>query len=175
MLVSDQIVNIVTKDRIDFINQNSTTNKLILLDGFPRSLEQCDYLYNLTSGTSLALRIDLARWVIVKKLLGRRKCIHCQQDFNVCDIRTDGYDMPPILPNSANCPLNPCNPQLVSRDDDTEDIIEARLQDYEDRISSITAYFVKMNAFSSFQVRRGIADTDNLIKLIESIFEFHKE
>jgi len=177
ILVPDDIVNSVASDRINFINQRSSS-KLILLDGYPRSLNQCEFLYNnatlgssssSSSSTSHALRIDLAKWIVVQKMLGRRKCIYCQQDFNICDIRIDGYDMPPILPDKATCSFHPCNPQLIARDDDTQSIIEARLQNYEDSISKITDFFIKRHLFSNFQIRRGKADTDDLILQIEKL------
>ena len=174
ILVPDTIVNKVAIDRISFINQNSSS-KLILLDGYPRSLNQCEFLHKTTMGTSHALRIDLARWVVIKKMLGRRKCINCHQDFNICDIRTDGYDMPAILPDQSTCNFHPCNPQLIARDDDTETIIEARLQSYEDSISDITDFYMKKKLFSKFEIRLGKADTNNLIKQIDSnVFGFHR-
>ena len=178
-LNSGQLVpnNIVDECMISKLTQFSQENKydIILLDGYPRTIDQCKYLYDYDIKNNLiqtkALLIDVPEWIIIDKLLGRRICTTCNGDFNICDIRHDTYDMPPILPDFKKCIFGPdkCQPNLLSRSDDTKEIIQRRLSTYNQKIHSIMEFYKNQNLFYSFNVKKGVSETNKLIELIVSI------
>ena len=111
------------------------------------------------------IHIDLAESVVKAKLLGRRECTVCKRSFNLADVMTEGYNMPAILPNPENCPLgiNNCKPVLISRKDDVPDIINKRIEVYNDETRPILEFFADRNLLTNFVVKKGISDTDDLI------------
>ena len=114
-----------------------------------------------------AIHIDLAEHVIKQKLLGRRSCANCKQSFNLADVLTDGYDMPAILPNPEKCSNGiACKPQLISRDDDTEEVISHRLDVYRQETAPLLKYFSGKGALRSFIVKKGISETNQLIDVM---------
>ena len=173
-LVPDNVADNFVVEKISQLSHEKST-EILLLDGYPRTLSQCQYLQEYSRRNNIAstkaILIDIPEWIIVKKLLGRRICSKCQGDFNICDIRQDDYDMPPILPNPNHCHFgtDACEPILISRSDDTREIIEQRLNTYNQKIMSIIDFYRTNKLFYSFTVAKGVADTDKLIKLISNI------
>lgn len=103
-LIPDRDIDIYVLKQLLTINSD-----VILLDGYPRTASQCATLNNFNSQRfspkTLAIELSVPEWVVVDKMLGRRKCVNCNSDFNICDIRRNGFDMPPILPDPATCKL----------------------------------------------------------------------
>lgn len=44
----------------------------------------------------------LNREILIEKLLGRRVCIDCGQNYNICSIHKNGYEMEPLLPKKEH-------------------------------------------------------------------------
>jgi adenylate kinase len=174
-LIPDEIINPFVKSKLSLdSNPVSSSSFVTVIDGYPRTVEQCKNMDEFTIekniASSEALLIQVAEWVVIKKMLGRRQCDNCKQNFNICDIRIDGYDMPPILPNPETCPNKSlCQPILSSRQDDTEEIIMKRLKEYNSNISSILEYYNMKNKLKIFHIKKGISDTPNIIEMILNI------
>ena len=164
-LVSDDITNALA---IHYL-ENLTSS--VILDGYPRTLAQAQFLTcqeSFFSIPTIAINIVLDKSVIVEKLLGRKICKNCGLDFNTADVWRDGFEMPAILPH-CNCPQGKnCEQELVSRADDTEEIIFRRLNDYELNAEPLLEHFRKLKCLRVFQVKRGLADTNDLIDVMLS-------
>lgn len=80
--------------------------------------------------------------------------------------------MPAILPNVMKCSLGPekckTSQHLVSRSDDTEETISTRFEVFEKSMSPILEFYRSKNLLKEFIVKKGIDDSDDLIKLIQS-------
>jgi len=100
-----------------------------LLDGFPRTQRQAELLKE--NGLDLDLVINLKQHedVIVAKLLGRRVCNGCGENYNVAEITTPGYVLPSKAPAKEGV-CDKCNAQLSTRADDEEAVIRKRLEEY---------------------------------------------
>lgn len=71
-----------------------------LLDGFPRSPEQAIMFHKKFPPFSLVVDIQLEEKYLVPKLLGRRVCTSCGNNYNIASImdEAEGVKMPPLLP-----------------------------------------------------------------------------
>lgn len=82
----------------------------------------------------LVVNLKLREDVLVEKCLGRRICNQCGKNFNLACIDAKGQNgqpdmyMPPLLPPSQ------CMPKLITRADDTEEVVKARLRIYNDMV-----------------------------------------
>lgn len=82
----------------------------------------------------LVVNLKLREDALVAKCLGRRICSDCGVNFNVACIEfkgkngnTDMY-MPPLLPPSH------CASKLITRADDTEEVVKERLRMYSEMV-----------------------------------------
>lgn len=164
-LVPDDIAfDIVMKSCKGIINDKKFSGYII--DGFPRTLHQAKLVTN-NNLISSAVNITLDKNLTIRKLLGRRVCKTCSNDFNLANIIDDGYYMPAILPNPKTCRFGEkCNPVLEIRFDDNEETIRTRFEVFDQEIHPILEHFEALNILKSFEVRRGISDADSLMKAI---------
>jgi adenylate kinase len=98
--------------------------RLVLFDGFPRSLEQVDAQLQLLKAHDrklcavIVLTLDLA--VSIRRLSGRRICAQCGALYNV-------WSNPPCRDGACD----KCGGQLVQRGDDREELVRHRFKTYE--------------------------------------------
>ena len=116
-LVSDDIVNEIVKDKL------KTTNRF-LLDGYPRTLEQAQFLAEV-SPLDYIFALNVRKEILVERLSGRRMCSkvkdpNCKGMFHV-------LFTPPKIEGYCNL----CGSDLYQRKDDNPEIIEKRLSSYE--------------------------------------------
>lgn len=164
-LLPDEMVNEIMSSSLKAFDPM----KVIIVDGFPRTLSQAKYLDEHHKSFKV-IKFDLDKTVTVNKLLGRRTCVTCNANLNVCDIRRDGFEMPAILPDKHNCRLDiksNCSPKLICRSDDTSETILNRFKIYEEEITPIVKYYSSRNLLKEFIVRKGEKDIDHIIRLME--------
>ena len=131
-------------------------NEGIILDGFPRNITQLEK-FNEKYSISLVINCILDEEILIEKLLGRRTCLNCGKAYNICTILKRGYDMPAILPKKEGvCDL--CQGKLVSRSDDTEEIIKRRMKIYNQNTEILLKYYKKLNLVVDFIPKRGVND-----------------
>jgi adenylate kinase len=165
-LLSDDYINRIVLQELQRYDQNQQG---FILDGFPRTLLQAEYLHKHYPADILAVNIVLDRQVTIQKLLGRRICKTCGGNFNTAHIVSGGYDMPAILPDPRTCRMAPnCQVDLVKRDDDQEDVIQHRLQTFENNIQPIVQYYERKHRLLHFEVKKGIKDTDALWQAMQT-------
>ncbi|KAK8812450.1 hypothetical protein WA158_007684 [Blastocystis sp. Blastoise] len=147
--------NIVIDPLLEAINQPQYTTGLIL-DGFPRNLNQVDAIEK-SKEITLAINFRLPTEILIRKMLGRRICPKCGKGYNVADIHSGDILLPPLLPKCIDrCDI--CNEQLIQRSDDNEVVIK-------DRMKNIYT-FLYFNILREFDVKLGMADLPEILKLI---------
>ena len=133
-LVPDPVTIAMLRDRIC----QPDASHGVLLDGFPRTMEQAIALNEMMSG--LGRDIDAVLYVevpdedLVERLSGRLVCRDCQVPFH----------------RTANpfrtCPYSRCNGEhLYQRADDTPDTVRARLATYHRQTSPVIDYYRLIN------------------------------
>jgi len=121
-LVPDEIVNGVVGERLG----KSDLEKGFILDGFPRSTPQAEFLdrYLEEHGMKLdyVIHVTLDDEAIVERLSNRRSCPSCGEVYHL-------VSKPPE--NEGVC--DRCGSELVLRDDDRPSVIRNRLEVYREK------------------------------------------
>lgn len=129
-LVGDGIVNQIVAGRI----QQPDCASGFLLDGYPRTLDQARFLEDLVQKLGLpspiAIHLDVPAQVLVSRITSRRQCGNCGRIYNM-------LSQPPKHGEFCDDDQTP----LIRREDDTEDVILARLKAYHDATSPVIAHY----------------------------------
>lgn len=82
----------------------------------------------------LVINLKLREEALIAKCLGRRTCSQCGGNYNVACIDIKAEDgnprmyMPPLLPPPQ------CESKLITRSDDTEEVVKERLRVYNELV-----------------------------------------
>ncbi|KAF1335695.1 Von willebrand factor a domain-containing protein 8, partial [Globisporangium splendens] len=143
-------------------------DRIILdMDGFPRNVPQAEAFQKVTA-LDLVVNIDLPQWILTEKISGRRVCTSCGSGFNVAHINHGEYNMPPLLPKVDGVCDSCGTPTLVQRPDDNADVVRQRLEVYNDETAPLIDFYTAVGSLRTFEVKKGLADLDKLIELIET-------
>lgn len=174
LLGDDEIFKMVN----DYLHSNhySEDKQSVLFDGFPRTLIQAQKLHDTKLGKeyplNLAIHFNLPHHVLKDKLLGRRICSNdkCGKNYNICDINdeTNGIIMPSLKPLKKDGFCDKCNSKLITRDDDTEKIIENRLNVFYEMNDPLVEFYENEGILINFDIKRGIDDYPDILKQIEN-------
>ncbi len=122
-LVDNEIVMETVKD---FIKKNSS-EKSIIFDGIPRSIEQANSLKDLLSSLNrkfLAFHLEIDEETAMKRLTTRKMCKKCNAIYpadyskKYCEQKIDGQE---------------CKGELFSRSDDNPETIKKRIDIYNEK------------------------------------------
>lgn len=128
LLVPDSMVIDILKNAIENIRYNS--DRSLLFDGFPRTVEQHKQLelllkdYNEKIDCVFYFKIE--EDVVVKRLSGRRLCPKCNIIYHI-----------ETKPSKAGMYCEQCNEKLIQRDDDKEKAIRERLSEYNNKTTPL--------------------------------------
>lgn len=136
-LVSDDLVNDMVADRLQ---QPDTANGYIL-DGFPRTLGQAEWLdvYLAALPGSLpvvAVSIKVGYTQLLRRITGRRTCPVCKSSYNI-------YLQPPKVDEKCDLDGTP----LTRRSDDTEEVFEERMRTYESLTAPVVEHYRALGRF----------------------------
>jgi adenylate kinase len=145
-LVPDGIIMQMVKERLSKPDAKAG----YLFDGFPRTIEQADALERIRK-VELVINLRIPDTVIVQKILARRTCEKCGEIYNVADIKFGKVDMPPVLPKRPGI-CDKCGGRLVSRTDETEQIIKERLDVYRKDTKPLIDYYKKKKLMRNVDV-----------------------
>ena len=128
-LVPDDLVNKIVKSEI----LNYKANQSYILDGYPRTIEQANFLSTITD-IDYAIFLDVAEKDLEKRLTGRRVCNKCKKIYNI-------YFYPPQ--NNGVCDLD--GSLLIQRKDDDPNVIKERIETYKINTLPLIEYYKKLN------------------------------
>ncbi len=129
ILVKDYVVNQLVEERLA---QPDAANGFIL-DGYPRTRAQAETLCGMLSPRgvqAVVIHLVVDYNVIIARLTGRRQCPVCGTLYNVTS-------KPPKVPGV--CDLE--GAKLMVRDDDREEVIRERLDEYEKQTRPLIDFF----------------------------------
>lgn len=129
-LVPDEVTIGIVKERL----LADDCKKGFLLDGFPRTIAQADALdtFLLENNIKLdaALNVDVAKDVLIERMVGRRICKTCGATYHI------KYSKPKV---DGIC--DTCGSKLIQRADDTYETAENRLSVYDKNTAPLLDYY----------------------------------
>jgi adenylate kinase len=129
-LVGDDLVNRMLAQRVSLPDCAHG----FLLDGYPRTVEQAEYLDQLLARqqlrTPIVLHLDVPLDALVGRLTSRRQCPTCKRIYNL-------LHQPPKSPGICDDDGTP----LVTRKDDSEEVVSERIRTYDELTRPVLAYY----------------------------------
>ncbi|KAL8275953.1 hypothetical protein Esti_000069 [Eimeria stiedai] len=165
LLLPDRLVATLCRRHI----RHSPSQKSWILDGFPRTVAQAHMLHEFARPHAL-INFQLPRTIILKKLLGRRLCKLCGENFNLAGIHEAPYDMPAILP-PLDCSICKGDAPLLKRADDTVETIQQRLDIHETSTRPVIDQYEQKGILLNFEVIKGIKDLPRLESTVLSFLQ----
>lgn len=129
---------------IDLVKEKMKTVKGgVILDGFPRSLEQAEMLDKFAK-VDLAIDIEVNEEKLVKRLTLRRSC-KCGAVYHL-----------EFNPPKKEGVCDKCGLELYQRSDDTEKTVRERLKVYKEQTLPLTAYYQRKGILRKVDGEGGI-------------------
>ena len=125
-LVPDALIAQMIKDVIAETSGDVT----MLLDGFPRNVEQADILAATGAKIRSAVLLDVPDSIIQDRIAGRRTCPKCKAGYHARD-----------LPPKVEGICDKCGTALVIRKDDNPETVRDRLVVYHRQTEPLIAYY----------------------------------
>ncbi|HXE89695.1 MAG TPA: adenylate kinase [Terriglobales bacterium] len=136
-LVPDELVCNMVAERL----KQPDCDRGFILDGFPRTVGQAEWLDKLLSGDffpasrpsrrpPIVINVAVGYNQLMQRLTGRRSCPACGRIYNI-------YFQPPRVADT--CDVD--GTKLVLRKDDREEVIRERLKAYEKQTLPLTDYY----------------------------------
>ncbi|MGZ3774127.1 MAG: adenylate kinase [Pseudobdellovibrionaceae bacterium] len=130
-----------------------------ILDGFPRTVAQAqvldDLLLKMKLSIGKAIFLEVPMKVLMDRLTGRRVCKNCGAVFHVVN-----------KPTKTEGKCDVCGGEVIQRNDDKAEVIETRLQAYQEFTSPLKEFYKKSGKYIELDGNR---DTEEVYKEIEKI------
>lgn len=149
-LVPDELI-------VQLIEETMPKDGNVILDGFPRTVNQALALEEMLKGKgekiSKVLFFDVPDEVIIDRLSGRRVCSKCGAVYHV------KYNPPKI---EGVCDL--CGGSLVQRDDDKEEVVKKRLEVYRKQTQPLIEFYQDMSIIYRLDAGKGVEELFEEVK-----------
>jgi adenylate kinase len=149
-LVTDELVNQMVAARLT----QPDCSRGFILDGFPRTLAQADWLDGYLAGQTgavglpvVAVRIQVDYTQLLRRITGRWNCPVCGTIYNI-------YFNPPKI--SGVCDLEGAS--LIQRSDDTEPCFKGRMSTYESLTAPVIEHYRVLGRFAEVRGDQPVAD-----------------
>jgi adenylate kinase len=136
-LVSDDLVEAEVSERL----RQHDWNYGFIIDGFPRNERQAEFFLE-SYDIDGVIHLELPDGEVRRRVMARRHCDDCGMDYNLIDSspRQEG-----------KCDL--CGGKLVQREDDTEEALAVRLDDYHTKTNPVLDIFRRKEYVVSVDAR----------------------
>jgi adenylate kinase len=149
-LVPDELI-------VQLIEETMPKDGNVILDGFPRTVNQALALEEMLKGKgekiSKVLFFDVPDEVIIDRLSGRRVCSKCSAVYHV------KYNPPKI---EGVCDL--CGGSLVRRDDDKEEVVRKRLEVYRKQTQPLIEFYQDRGIIYKLDAGKGVEELFEEVK-----------
>ncbi|MEW5919519.1 MAG: adenylate kinase [Bacillota bacterium] len=121
----------------------------VLLDGFPRTVEQAEALEHVLKDLQLkndaVINVDVAADELLSRLTGRRVCRNCSSTYHI-------KFNPPRVRNICDH----CSGELYQRSDDTVETVKERLDVYSRQTLPLIEFYQRKNLYHAVDGARAI-------------------
>jgi adenylate kinase len=147
-LVGDDLVEDVIGQRL----REHDWNYGFIIDGFPRNRPQAEFFLE-SYDIDGVIHVDLPDDEVRRRVLARRLCSRCGMDYNLIAHR----------PETENrCDV--CGGELVSREDDSEEALAARLRDYHTKTDPVLDLFRRKEFVVTVDARPDVMTVQQAIR-----------
>ena len=153
-LVPDDIVIGILKERLG----NPDCENGFILDGFPRTVPQAEYLEKSGVAIDLVIDIDVPDEKIIERMSGRRVCPMCGASYHII-----------YKPSHRGDICGRCEHRLIIRDDDKPEVVLSRLETYHSQTAPLKGFYGERGILRTVIGQEEVADTTRLtFDIIES-------
>jgi adenylate kinase len=156
-LVPDEVVIGIIDERL----RTSDCNPGFILDGFPRTIAQAEALQPILTkmGKSIdhVINIEVDTEELVRRLTGRRTCKNCGAMFHIL-----------FHPPKVEGICDRCGGTLYQREDDKEETIRIRLNEYQKETAPLIQYYQLKNYLRSIQ---GVGGQEEIFERIVRLLD----
>lgn len=149
-LVPDELI-------VQLIEETMPKDDNVILDGFPRTVNQALALEEMLKGKgekiSKVLFFDVPDEVIIDRLSGRRVCSKCGAVYHV------KYNPPKV---EGMCDL--CGGSLMQRDDDKEEVVKKRLEVYRKQTQPLIEFYQERGIIYKLDAGKGVEELFEEVK-----------
>lgn len=160
-LVPDDIVIRMVEDRL--AQDDCATG--FLLDGFPRTVPQAealdDILSRKTCPLDVVLRFDVPVDEVVNRVVNRRVCPSCQAVYHL-----------EYAPPAVEGVCDNCGAALIQRDDDTEAVVRARMDEYRAKTEKLEQYYAERGILRDVKAVGAVEDVTR--RSLDALREFEE-
>jgi len=146
-LVPDLLVYKLVGDRL----KNKDCEKGFILDGFPRTIAQAEFLDKLlihqNRKINKVIYFTAEESTIITRVGGRRICENCDQI----------YHLKNIMPKKEGI-CNKCGGKLIQREDDTPHVIKHRIKIYRQQTEPVIDFYKKENVLVEIDTEKPIPE-----------------
>jgi len=158
-LVSDDLINRMLACRI----MHADCRNGFMLDGYPRTVQQAEFLDGLLAekrlGAPIVIYLDVPFRALVGRLTARRTCPVCGRIYNL-------LHQPPRVPGICDDD----GATLVTRKDDTEETAHERLKTYDELTWPVLSHY---NRDGNFHQISGDRSPNYTFEAIQQIIDQH--
>lgn len=146
-LVPDDVTIKIVKDRL----KQKDVEKGLILDGFPRTVEQADALEKILQENNkkvdIVVNLTTPEEEILERIVNRRICSNqdCKAIYNVI-----------MNPPKKEGICDKCGSKLIQREDDTAETVKSRLETYYNLTSPLIEYYEKKGVLKTEVVSKSI-------------------
>lgn len=149
-LVPDEITIMIVKDRL----QKADCSKGFVLDGFPRTILQAEFLDRTLSelGNQLdyVVNIYVPEEILIDRISGRRVCPKCGNIYHITN-----------KPMKVIGKCDMCDGDVIQRSDDKADVFVERLKIYYKQTEELINYYVNQKLLVNVEGKGNINHTTN--------------
>ena len=128
-----------------------------VLDGFPRNIAQAmaldDILDKFGRPIDAVLQFDVDAEMLIQRTIGRLNCISCGALFNL-------FTQPPAIDDKCD----ECGSTLQHRSDDSEEVIERRLQIFESLTQPLSDYYKQKGILHVVEAHGDVEEVTKRVK-----------
>jgi len=146
-LVPDGIVIEILKERL----AKPDCENGFILDGFPRTVPQADFLEKSGIAIDLVIEIYVPDDKIIERMSGRRVCPMCGATYHVI------YN-----PSHRDPICGRCEARLITRNDDKPEVVLSRLETYHRETEPLKDFYEKKGLLVTVIGQEEVADTTRL-------------
>ncbi|MDK2819319.1 MAG: nucleoside monophosphate kinase [Mycoplasmataceae bacterium] len=144
LYVTDEITNAVVHKKVTNLKLQNIN---YILDGYPRTVEQANFLSSLNQDRFIVILLELSKEKIIERLSQRLFCSTCKRTYNSTNMKSLKH---------PNCELE--NTLLITRADDQPEAIIKRLEVYNQQTEVLIDYFKNKSMLFTLQADKEVTE-----------------